>query len=84
MQIVNRDKTFPKFIFLLKKLLCLRTVGFCDQGALWSSSCDELKNFAANTLLKLVIKSRTGIRALKGEIVTTEQVQLGIGVKVQL
>ena len=27
-------------------------------------SCDELKNFAANILLKLVIKSRTGIRAI--------------------
>ena len=46
---------------------------------------DELKNFAANIFLKLVIKSRTGIHASigshvlgamhwKGEIVTTEQV----------
>ena len=43
---------------------------------------DELNNFAANILLKLVIKSRPGIhtidkshtrsRALKGEIVTIE------------
>ena len=51
-------------------------------------------NFAANIFLKLVIKSCTGIRAiglsciwshaLKGEIVITEQVQLGIGVNVQL
>ena len=56
---------------------------------------DELKNFAANILLKLVRKPRTGIRAsnwlvtywsraLKEEIVTIEQVQLGIGVRVQL
>ena len=56
---------------------------------------DELKNFAANIFLKLVIKSRTGIHASigshvlgamhwKGEIVTTEQVQLCIGVRVQL
>ena len=25
--------SLPYFIFLLKKLLCLYTVGFCDQGA---------------------------------------------------
>ena len=54
----------PWFIFLLKKLLCLCILGFCDQGASWSTSCDELKNFVANILLKLVIKSRTGIRAI--------------------
>ena len=41
-------------------------LGFCNQGALWSSSCDELKNFAANIFLKLVIKSRTRIRASIG------------------
>ena len=56
---------------------------------------DELKNFAANILLKLVVshvlgsvhrfgQSRIGSRGLKGEIVTTEQVQLCIGVRVQL
>ena len=67
---------------------------------------DELKNFAANIFLKLVIKSRTGIHASIGshvlwsadllvshvlravhwkcEIVTTEQIQLGIKVRVQL
>ena len=45
---------------------------------------DELKNFAAKILLKLVCQSRTEICASKGEIVTTEQVQLGIGVRVQL
>ena len=60
------------------------TIGFCDQEISWSSSCNDPKNFAANILLKLVIKSRIRIRALKGEIVTIEQVQLGIGEKVQL
>ena len=29
-------------------------------------SCDELKNFAANIFLKLMTKSRTGIRASIG------------------
>ena len=61
--IVNR-RHMPQFIFLLKKLLCLYTLWFCDQGVSWSSSCDELKNFAANIFLKLVIKSRTGIRTI--------------------
>ena len=56
---------------------------------------DELKNFAADNLLRLVfLKSLTGIRATVSHIlgsraskrgtVTTEQVQLGIGVRVQL
>ena len=56
---------------------------------------DELKNFAANNLFRLVfLKSRTGIRvtvshvlgsrASERETVTTEQVRLGIGVRVQL
>ena len=55
---------------------------------------DELKNFATNNLLSWCLKSRTGIcatvihvlgsRALERGTVTTEQVQLGIGVKVQL
>ena len=56
---------------------------------------DELKNFAANNLFRLVfLKSRNGIRATvsyvlgsrtsKRGTVTIEQVQLGIGVRVQL
>ena len=56
---------------------------------------DELKNFAAKIFLKLVCQSHTQIRAsigqsrtwsraLKREIVTTLQVQLGIGIRVQL
>ena len=61
--IVNR-RHMPYFIFLFKKLLCLYTVGFCNQGISWSSSCDELKNFTVNIFLKLVIKLRIGIRAI--------------------
>ena len=78
----------------MKKLLCLYIVGFCNQGVSRSSSCDELKNFATNNLLQLVIEVAYWdlhnwlvmywSRALKGEIVTTEQVQLGTGVRVQL
>ena len=56
---------------------------------------DELKNFAANNLFRLVfLKSRIGIcatvshvlgsRALERETITTEQVRLGIEVRVQL
>ena len=54
----NCDQRYnlSQFIHLLKKLLCLYTVGFFDQGASRSSSCDELKNFAANILLQLVIE----------------------------
>ena len=56
---------------------------------------DELKNFIANNLFKLVfLKSRTGIRVTVSYVfgsrasergtVNTEQVRLGIGVRVQL
>ena len=55
---------------------------------------DELKNFAVDNLLSWCLKSCTGIRvtvshvlgsrALKRGTVTTEQVQLGIGVRVEL
>ena len=44
-------QNLPQFTFLVKKLLCLCTVGFCNQGVSRSSLCDELKNFAANNLL---------------------------------
>ena len=55
----------------------------------------ELKNFAANNLFRLVfLKSRTAIRAIVCHVlgshgserrtITTEQVHLGIGVRVQL
>ena len=47
---------------------------------------DELKNFAANNLFRLVIEVSHVLwsRALERETVTTEQVRLGIGVRVQL
>ena len=56
---------------------------------------DELKNFAANNLFRLVIKvaywdprnwlvTYLGAVHQKGRTVTTEQVRLGIGVRVQL
>ena len=66
--IVNRrhGSQLMHLIFLFQKLLYLYTVGFCDQGSSWSSSCDELKNFKTNIFLKLVIKSCTGISATIG------------------
>ena len=55
---------------------------------------DELKNFVAENLLSWCLKSRTGIRTTFSHVlgsyasekgtVTTEQVQLGIGIRVQL
>ena len=55
---------------------------------------DELKNFVTNNLLSWCLKSRTGICATVSHVlgshasekgtVTIEQVQLGIGVRVQL
>ena len=55
---------------------------------------DELKNFAADNLLSWCFEVRTGIRATVSHVlgsrasergtVTTEQVQLGIGVRVHL
>ena len=60
----NRKPSLPQFFILFKKLLCLYTIRFCDQATSWSSSWDELKNFAANIFLKLVIKLRIGIRAI--------------------
>ena len=53
-------------LILSKRSYCI----FAPQG--FVTKCflvfivDEVKNFAANSLLKLVIKSRTGIRASKG------------------
>ena len=51
-------------IFLLKKLLCICTVGFVTKHLLDLHRVDELKNFAINNLFRLVfLKSRTGICA---------------------
>ena len=55
---------------------------------------DELKNFVTDNLLSWCLKSRTRIRATISHVlgsrasergtITTEQVQLGIGIRVQL
>ena len=63
MQIVTGDKICPSSSFSWRSYYVLYTVGFCDQRASWSLSCDELKNFVVNILLKLVIKLRTRIHA---------------------
>ena len=76
-------------------LLCLCIVGFCDQASFWSSLLGWIEELysqqpslvgdwshvlGSTQLVSHVLESR----ASKGEIVTTEQVQLGIEVKVQL
>ena len=51
-RIVTVDEVFALVnLFLLKKLLCVCTIGFCDQTSSWSHRVDELKNFTANNLL---------------------------------
>ena len=75
--------------------MCLCTVEFCDQASSKSSSCgwtEELCNqqpsligdwsyvLGSTQLDSHLLRSR----ASKGKIVTTEQVQLGIGIRVQL
>ena len=79
----------------MKKLLCLCTVGFCDQTTSWSSSlgwteelCSQQPSLVGDWSRILgfaqLFSHVFGSRISKGEIVTTEQVQLGIGVRVQL
>ena len=42
-QIVTGDEVLALVhLFLLKKLLCICTVGFCDQASSWSSLCGSL------------------------------------------
>ena len=71
------------------------TVGFCDQASSWSSLYGWTKELCSQQPFLVSDWSRVlgsaqlvshvlGSRASKGEIVTTEQVQLVIGVKVQL
>ena len=51
-QIVTGDEVLALVhLFLLKKLLCMCTVGFCDKHLFDLHHVDELKNFAANNLL---------------------------------
>ena len=76
-------------------MLCLCTVGFCDQASSWSSTCGWTEELCSqqpslvgdwsHVLRSAQLDSHVlGSCASKGEIVTTEQVQLGIGVRVQL
>ena len=79
----------------MKKLLCICTVGFCDQASFWSSSCGWIEKLCSKQPSLVgdwsrvlgsaqLVSHMLGSRASKGKIVTTEQVQLGIGVGVQL
>ena len=61
---VTENLVCPSSSFSLRSCCVLYTLGFYDQATSWSSSCDELKNITVNILLKLVIKSSTGIRAI--------------------
>ena len=68
---------------LLKKLLCICTVGFCDQAFSWSSLCGWTKELCSqqpsligdwsHVLRSTQLVSHViGSRASKGEIVTTK------------
>ena len=70
-------------------------IRFCDQASFWSSSCgwtEELCNQQGSLVgdwscvlgSTQLVSHILGSCASKGEIVTTEQVQMGIGVRVQL
>ena len=76
-------------------MLCLGIVGFYDQSSSRSSSCEWTEELCSQQpslvgdwshvlesaqLVSHVLGSRTS----KGEIVTIEQVKLGIGVRIQL
>ena len=71
------------------------TVGFCEQASSWSSLygwteelCSQQPSLVGDWSRVLgfvqLVSHILGSRASKGEIVTTEQVQLDIRVKVQL
>ena len=71
------------------------TIGFCNQASSWSlslGSTEELYNQQPSLVgdwsrvlgSTQLVSHVLGSRALKGGTVTTEQVQLGIGVRVQL
>ena len=81
-QIVTGGRICPSSSFL-KKLLCLCTVGFCDQTSSWSSSlgwteelCSQQPSLVGDWSRVLesaqLVSHILGSRASKGEIVTTE------------
>ena len=94
-QIVIEDK-----VLTLVHHYCEEVAVYVHHWVLWPSIFlifivwNELKNFAANNLLSWCLKSRTRIRAIgwsrtwepciKRGTVTTEQVQLGIEIRIQL
>ena len=93
-QIVTGDRICLSSSFL-KKLLCLCTVGFCNHASSWSSSLGWTEELYSQQLSLVgdwscilgfaqLVSHVLGSYASKEEIVTTEQVQLGIGVRVQL
>ena len=93
-QVMTGDKICPNSSFL-KKLLYLCTVGFCNQASSWFSSLEWTEELCYQQLSLVGNWSRIlgsmqlvshvlGSGALKWEIVITEQVQLGIGVRIQL
>ena len=76
-------------------MLCLCTTGFYDQASSRSSSCGWTEELCSQQPSLVgdwsrilgsaqLINHVLGSRASKEEIVTTEQVQLGIKVRVQL
>ena len=71
------------------------TVGFCDQASSWSSSLGWTEELYSQQIFLVgdwscvlgsaqLVSQVLGSRVSKGKIVTTEPVQLGIGVRVQL
>ena len=71
------------------------TIGFCDQTSFWSSSLEWTEEFYSQQSSLVgdwscilgstqLVSHVLGSRASKGGTVTTKQVQLGIGVRVQL
>ena len=71
------------------------TIKFCDQTSFWSLSLEWIEEFCSQQSSLVgdwscvlgftqLVSHVLGSRASKGKIITTEQVQLGIGVRVQL
>ena len=77
----------------MEKLLCICTIGFCDQASSWSSSCGWTEELCSQQSFQIgVLKLCTGICATVSHVlgshasergtIITEQVWLGIGIRV--
>ena len=56
-QIMTRDEVLALIhLFLLKKLLSMYTIGFCDQASSWSSSCGWTEELCSQQPSLLVIE----------------------------